>query len=345
MNQQATQYPWIELAAKLRSGKMVRNQFIPADDRNALDAWREQHGNRNVFSSIARFSRPDRLSNYICDFFMDIDAPDLEIARHEALVVCDGLRDRMGIDPDSVDIAFSGAKGFHVVVPRIVLGDPTGHAVLTVWRHAARRLLEHGVKHLDLSVYQASRLWRLPNSINNRTGLYKIPLEYRELTDMDLAYVLELARSPREFDISAAPAESPMAVHWMHEALCWARRESQRVAPRRTVTSRNWFMPPCIRAIEDLTLPDGSRHEAYFQYARYMATIGAAPEEILIRLEKINGRNPIQDPEYLFNLSRRAAKYAGFRNCPRVELARFCNPDTCPHARQADGKGSAPHPG
>lgn len=335
MSERDDRYSWCELGAKLPSGGVDRNHFVQADDPNALRVWRRSHNNRDVFTSICRFSEPRRNSEYVCDFFLDIDSSDFGVARSEALIACRLLMERIGIDPDSVELFFSGAKGYHVVVPKSVFGDPEGQHVMTVWSHLARRLIDAGCPHIDTAVYEKSRLWRLPNSINTKTGLYKIALEYKELADLGLDYVLGLAKQPREFDSAAVPIESPKATKWMHDALAWAEREAQLQARRPRVSGRGWRLPPCIKAIERSTIPDGMRHIAYYNYARFFATIGADASEIRDRLEEIDARNPIRDRGYLAQLARRIAKYAGFRRCPKDELAEFCDTKACPMAQRS----------
>jgi len=323
------EYGWIELAAKLPKGGMARNEYVRADDGEAIRCWRERHGNTDVYGSICRFKDRDRSSEYVCDFFLDVDANDLELARQEALGACQLLIDRLGVDPDSLDLSFSGAKGFHVVVPRLVFGDPVAADIMALWRSTASRMAKEGLSHLDLAVYQKSRLWRLANSVNSKTGLYKIPLEYKEFTDLGLDYALDLARQPRDYDCMVVPTESCKAVAWVHKGLEWVRRERERARLRRRNHGTPWILPPCIRAIESCTLEDGIRHEAYFQYARFMATVGAAPEEILRRLTEIDSRHSIGDDRYLARLARTAVKYSGFRTCPKETLASFCDPQVC----------------
>lgn len=337
-------YPWIELAARLPEGGMGRNRFVRGDDRGSLQAWRDSHGNTDVYASICRFREPSRDSAYVCDFFLDIDASELQAAHTDARLACDLLIQRLGIDPDSLDASFSGAKGFHVLVPRVVFGDPEAAEVMTVWQHLAWRLAKEGVSHIDRGVYQKSRVWRLPNSINSKTGLFKIPIEYRELADLGLEYALGLARQPRGHDSMAVATQSDRATAWLRKAMAWVRQLRPARSPAGAVRGRSgWRLPPCIRAIERVVLGDGVRHAAYFEYARYMATIGAAPDEILRRLLDIDRRNSIHDDAHLESLARRAARYTGFKTCPLPQLEDYCEQSKCFLAGQSrrDAKDAA----
>jgi hypothetical protein len=323
-------YAWVELAAKLPDRGMVRNHFVRQDDRDSVRAWRENYRNTDVYATVCRFQEPNRDSAYVCDFFLDIDASELDAAYRDALLACNLIIQRLGIDPDSLDLSFSGAKGFHVIVPGLVFGEPEGPEVMTVWRCLASRLAKEGVSHIDRGVYQKSRVLRLANSIHSNSKLYKISLEYRELADLGLGYILDLARQPREHDSMAIPSQADKATQWMHEATAWVKR--LRAAPSRVGWVRDrsgWRLPPCIRAIEQVVLQDGIRHAAYFEFARYMATVGAAPDEILRRLRDIDRRNSIGDDAHLESLARRAARYAGFKTCPLPQLNDFCDRNKC----------------
>ena len=326
---------WIELAALKHNGQqkqMVRNHFVPDNEPEAVEDWRKRHGNCDVFKSICRFSEPSRQSDYVCDFFLDIDADELFAARRQALRCCDLLGHRLGIEPASIDLSFSGARGFHVVVSRLVFGNPAGPRVMQIWHRLAARLAKEKLNHIDLGVYQTSRLLRLPNSINTKTGVHKIPLEYEELLDLGLEFVCESAREPREDDSMAMPTESPKAIGWWLKADEWFSQRSQQ--PRRpmrrgVITRRGWRYPQCVRRLEQATLPDGIRHNTYFTLARFYALIGMAPEEVAERLHSIDQRNPIRDSDYILRTAQCARKYKGFTGCPNEALGRFCDPGIC----------------
>jgi hypothetical protein len=324
-------FPWVELAALLPSGGMKRNHWVRADDGAALAAWRKEFKNQDVFSSVCTFLWPRRSAPYQSDFFLDIDAPDLEQAKNEALKACDLLMEHLAVSPGSLCLFFSGAKGFHVLVPRVIFGEPDYPRVLRIWQPLARRLSKEGVSHSDLGVYQTSRVLRLPNSINSKTGLYKVPLEYKELRDLGLEHVLSVARSPREEDSMAVPEESPKAVGWFQDAVKWCeRREARRAArPQARNFREGWRIPPCVRSIEGATLPDGVRHEAYFVLAKFYARIGMHPAEAIGRIREIDGRRPIRDPDYIKRMVRYGREHPGFPACDHPALARYCDRARC----------------
>jgi len=339
-NEQAA-FCWRELAAALPDGGFERNQWVRAGDDEALGMWRVHHRDTDVYASVCRFERADRGSRYRCPFFLDIDSDgDLEQARHDALKACDLLIEHLGLRQEYLDIAFSGAKGFHVVVPSAVFGHPDYNHLLQIWKALAKRLVQEGATHVDLGVYDRARVLRLPGSTHSKTGLYKTPLEYKELRDLGLDHVLEVAKQPRKEASMAMPEECPRAVGWIRRAIAWNDKRRIRRATRKDEKAgfRNgWRKPPCIQTLEQVRLPDGLRHSAYFVLARWYAYVDMHPKEAEKRLRQIDRRHPIHDPAYIRRVVQNGREHAGFAGCQNEILGRYCQPDGCflRHLRQS----------
>ena len=323
--------PWIELAAILPEGGMVRNQFVPTDDTGAISAWRNRFDNKDVYASICLFTQSSRESPYTCPFFLDVDCEnDLERAHGEVLGACNLLIEHIGIDPECLDIHFSGAKGFHVIVPLEVFGQPLYQGVMAIWSELAKRLAKEDLKRIDLAVYQPSRVLRLANSINSKTGLYKVPLEFKELKDLGLGYVLEIAKSPREEDSMAMPEECPQVIAWFNNAMDWVQvRNVYRKHEEVHQFKNGWRKPPCIRKLETGKLSQGIRHTAYFELSRFYAWINMHPLEAEDRIRQIDQRNPIRDPDYISRVVHSARKYKGFSPCRKQIFIQHCDPERC----------------
>lgn len=314
-------FPWIELAAKKTVDDrtfMVRNHFVRADDVQAMRAWREQHNNTDLYISVCRFIKPTRDSAYVCDFFLDVDAADLNVARSSTLRACELLIERLGMGECSFDIAFSGAKGFHIRLPRVVFGNPP--LGMRVWQALARKLSSLGVMHIDLGVYQVSRVLRLVNSIHSATGLYKYPLDHAELVDWSMDSIIERAHQSRDEDDMSMPEESPKAIGWFDAV---NKLKLSKPPFLKSSAKNGWSLPACVRAAEQVQFQDGSRHHAYFAIARIYAAVGASPEEINARLHIIDDRNPIRDRDYIKRVSLCAQKYGCLRECPEA-IRKYC---------------------
>lgn len=106
----------------------------------------------------------------------------------------------LGLQPQNVQVWFSGKKGFHVGVPIVAFGGQTfpweGFAMQC--KQTAIAISEEADVTIDRSVYDRVRLLRCPNTRHGATGLYKVPVTLEELREpLSETFVLERARQPR----------------------------------------------------------------------------------------------------------------------------------------------------
>jgi hypothetical protein len=329
-------YDYVELAALLANGKMVRGRHVRVSNPNAIVAWVERFDRTDVFTSAGSFRAPNNNSACILPLYFDIDCPnDLPATRESALTLCQLLMDRACIPEESLDICFSGAKGFHVVVAPEVFRAFSSPYTLGLYRKLAEKASEVGVRFLDYTAYSRKKLWRLSNTRHRRSGLFKTPLRYQELRDISMEGILRLAASLRPDDTFARPQVCEAAAAWFQTAL--AAYAGQQARAHRPATGKNfkrgWRMPPCVKAIEAAILPDGVRHHTYFALARAFRRIGMHPDEIQERLETLDCRNPIRDSDYIGRTIEWACAHPGFPGCHDASLRQYCHPDACFYIR------------
>jgi replicative DNA helicase len=100
---------------------------------------------------------------------------DPELARKDALALVNKLQSS-GISEESIQIFFSGSKGFEVSVELDnTLLTPTETKNIAV-------NLAKGLTTFDSSIYNATRIFRVPLTKHNKSGLYKIPLGISDLS-------------------------------------------------------------------------------------------------------------------------------------------------------------------
>ena len=329
-------YNWIELAALLPNGKMVRGHYIRRDDSAGIAARRRCFLNTDVFSSIARYAAPNNGGPFILPLHFDIDCPDdLETARRSTITLCEMLMDRIRLPQDCLDIDFSGCKGFHVVVDCEVFRAFASPQTLGLYRRMARRARDAGVLHIDQSVYTRKRLWRLVNSRHGKSGLFKIPLIYEELRDISAEGIKLLAAHPRPEDSLARHQECEEAVQWYRQAIAAVARLERHSghATRNAKFRRGWRVPPCIKAMEKSVLPDGARHQTYLSLARFWRWLGMHPDEMHERISAIDSRNLIRDPDYIERAIKWGCEHPGFPGCNDESLRRYCRPEKCFYAK------------
>ncbi len=93
------------------------------------------------------------------------------------------LRLEREIPTEYLRVYFSGAKGFHMEIPSKIFGIHPDYRLEVKISALVRRLIS-GLpitKYVDWNVYTSHRLIRLTNSINPKSGNYKIPITFEQL--------------------------------------------------------------------------------------------------------------------------------------------------------------------
>jgi hypothetical protein len=103
----------------------------------------------------------------------------------------------------SFDIAFSGNKGFHLTVSTPLLDKLSGYIDTPRRIESLARKLAGDIPGLDLTIYSTTHLIRSLNSINAKSGLYKIPLTEAEIFSLSPDEIIDLAKKPRRLKVKA----------------------------------------------------------------------------------------------------------------------------------------------
>lgn len=133
---------------------------------------------------------------------IDLDHAELLPALEAARLLSHLLIDRWRLDPNGWQVYFSGAKGFHFMVDSRAFGrmTPARHWPMVfdaLRRHIAQQLPERLREVVDLSIKDRLRLWRLPNTVHEKSQLYKIILTPAELVALNGDEIRTLAKQPR----------------------------------------------------------------------------------------------------------------------------------------------------
>jgi hypothetical protein len=131
----------------------------------------------------------------------DLDHTDLDVPLTWARLLIRRLHYEYDVPLAAIRCAFSGSKGFHLHIPASLFGGfAPGVDVPGRIKRLALALVEGLEIALDTTVYERIRLWREPNTINTKSGLYKIPLRAEEVLTLDIEAIKDLAATPREIE-------------------------------------------------------------------------------------------------------------------------------------------------
>jgi len=188
-----------------------RNHIIALSElKQNMREWKRTHGElKDCFRSLFRYTvqMKDHIekaksvkgyagSCYSDCFVLDIDDQNLAEAQETARAVLIHLRDSYGVDLNVIRIYFSGSKGFHIELRSALFGFKPSVELPRIFKAIAEKLVPEGVV-IDSSIYERSRLWRIQNTINSKSGLYKVPLYAEEIFSLPIGEIKALAAQPR----------------------------------------------------------------------------------------------------------------------------------------------------
>lgn len=97
---------------------------------------------------------------------------------------------------EAIRIYFSGSKGFHLEIPTVLFGNIKPSTNLpTIYKTI---VISFGFNDIDTSIYHLNGLWRLFNSVNSKSGLYKIPLTYADINTLTYEQICHKAKVPNK---------------------------------------------------------------------------------------------------------------------------------------------------
>lgn len=165
-------------------------------DTSTIKGWVLKYGPKDIYTSIFKYESEDITSSKLeAGLYFDIDNEENLEAAYEDLLALVVILQAQGVERESFHVWFSGYKGFHLTIPFNGMGIEPAKNLPAVYKKIAlelNQLLPN--KSVDFTVYEQKRLWRFPNTINSKSGLYKIQLADDIQT---LEEIKELARNPQ----------------------------------------------------------------------------------------------------------------------------------------------------
>jgi len=127
---------------------------------------------------------------------IDLDSENLSDAQVECQHIISLLVDQYEVNPDCLGVFFSGSKGFHIEIPTFLFGNIKPSPNLPYIFKEIPKILD--IEYHDSTIYNRNALWRFPNTINAKSGLYKIPLFFNQINNLTIDDIKSLATKPVE---------------------------------------------------------------------------------------------------------------------------------------------------
>ncbi|MGD2092368.1 MAG: hypothetical protein PVH61_39740 [Candidatus Aminicenantes bacterium] len=136
-----------------------------------------------------------------CYLPIDIDSKDLLRAQYTARNMIKFLCSELGANSKSVLAYFSGSAGFHLMIDKRIFGkvEPSEnlHVTFSILREKLAEKSHADKDTVDFSIKDKMRLWRVPCTINQKSGLYKIQLTLEEVFALSPDQIKRKAKNPQ----------------------------------------------------------------------------------------------------------------------------------------------------
>lgn len=340
-------------ATRLRETKLHHKRFLKLAPPPSMELVKERE--REISTIEAAIPR-----KCFVDFGFDFDAGENKPIRdlNEAAFFTMKLLRFFEKKNVPYRMFYTGGRGFHVVVSCRCFEQPLDENNHHVNKAMAKMIEdEAGGLFIDPSIYSSRRQFRLPNSIHNTSGLYKVFLTRDEL-ERGVDHAKALATAPRPI---------PPVEHTSNEYLCrlyglakievdkkpkytvkaadvrelQAARQSANESGSPAHPISNLHHPPCIREALDIGIKDGSpanRNMITVFLATYFKAIGRGRDETTALLTdhavRVLSRFSGSGVKSIESSTKTAVatvfRHDGYRfNCGTAKKFRFACNDTC----------------
>ncbi|MBI4525579.1 MAG: primase C-terminal domain-containing protein [Deltaproteobacteria bacterium] len=277
-------------------------------------------------------------------FPVDLDHPELEVSLDAARFFVSLLLDRWKVDPDGVQVYFSGSKGFHILTDARIFGKILPSKSLpaifdTMRRHFAQQFPLELRDTIDLAIKDRLRLLRLPNTMHEQVRLNKVLIFPDELKTANTRKIRDLAREPRSLTLTdetgliprtlvKANSEAALFVARIHREVKRFTRRPFRYRFRRPADLSHIAFPcASFQKIWESHVEPGFRNNCAIRLASELRLLGLTEEEGEAKLFEWNEKNAIGLPSQELHSVVRSAYQHPFPyrySCRDEILRRFC---------------------
>ena len=236
-----------------------------------IDNVRTRFNNTDVYATILQYNDKEdqNKSDLYGPLYLDLDmqfSNDEEYSKIKQdlarIVTYLGLQ--YGIPIKYIKFYFTGKKGFHLIISPIVLGVKPNNDLNIYYKEIAKELNDNTInKIVDLKIYDKKRLLRLANSINGKTGLYKVPISYEDVMKYSYEEIREYASGVKTLTYEK-PVPIDKAINKFNEIVenyktLNIRRAASIIIPK-NVDLKTIKFPSCIQTIHANGVTEGNRN-------------------------------------------------------------------------------------
>lgn len=259
---------------------------------------RKKFNNIDVYATIFQYNNEDQnKSDLYGPLYIDLDMEFknnneyLKLKQDLARIVT-YLKLQYGIPVKYINFYFTGKKGFHLIISPVVFGVKPNKDLNTYYKEIAKELNDNTInKIVDIKIYDKKRLLRLTNSINSKTGLYKVPVTYNNIIKFDYEDMIEYAKDIKQLNYEKPEAveKAIIKINSLIENMETAnKKKAAKIAIPTNVDLSKITFPKCIQAIYKDGVGEGSRNNTTIILASAFFQKGIDLQTGLVMIHKWN---------------------------------------------------------
>lgn len=279
------------------NNKQVFGRKIYTEAKN-ITSVRNRFNNTDVYATIFQYNDKDQnKSDLFGPLYIDLDMNFNDNKGYDKLKsdlkrIVTYLKLQYNIPAEYIRFYFTGKKGYHLIIPAKVFGIKPNKDLNTYYKVIAKELNDNTIyKIVDTKIYDKKRLLRLPNSINSKTGLYKVPISYEDIVKLNYDELVEYASSPKQIDFTE-PQPVEKAINYMRDLKTNLQEQNKKraamIAIPKNIDFNKITFPKCIQTIYKNGVVEGSRNNTTITLASAFLQKGIDYDTTLALINKWN---------------------------------------------------------
>lgn len=272
-------------------GGMLSNKFkrYIYTEVNKITAKLKDFNYKDVYATIYKYeTRNQDTSNIIAPLYIDMDIDNIE-ENFDAIVfdlklVVNQLKTMFGISNSDIQFFFSGSKGFHLLIDHKILGIEPCFDLNEKYKVIATELKTYTVtKCIDTKIYDRKRLFRVVNTVNSKTGLYKVPISYDLLINMKSFEDLKEFASQKHYSVKKLYRTKKKCAERFETVVAKAKEKEKKLIDNRAMKSyiQQRKLLPCVEYLLLNGATQGNRNNLTIALASSLLQSGRNGDEVM----------------------------------------------------------------
>lgn len=290
-----------------------RNIFGEQNDENIINSFES-----DTYCTIYKYDNENIDScNFIAPLYLDLDIDNIEEDYNKLIrdlkILIHKLVTEFHVEQNDIQIYFSGSKGFHLIISENIFGFEPGRTLNKDLKKVAVYLKAYTLtKCIDTKIYDYKRLFRINNTINSKTGLYKVRVLYNDLINMSYDELIDYASKPKDIksDDYLYNDKASESFTNLIEKLNKRDREKINIQVAKEYIRKKELLP-CVKYILQNGSPNGQRNNSTIALANSLFQVGYNQDEVV---EIITTWNETKNEEPLPDREIRATIKSAYNN-------------------------------